>query len=341
MKDKKNFIFVSVLLIIICTIAFPIVAIAEATEQSISVEPILPENQKPGVTGYYNLLVNSGDKQTIYMQITNNKNDNIVVALAPAHAYTRPAGGIFYSEEIDSPETMLLDAFFAMSNYISMDQEVIIEPNETVNVPIEVTVPDLKNGSILGGVLISEIAPAQEDVEEETKEDEAVFKVITKSVFAVAIQLDLPEQASPAFSFGNAGFNPVGPNVFIAMRNDAPMIQRQISGVYQVTNKDGQELFAGMFEPISMAPKTQINFPMHWDSTVLEPGKYTLSIAVNVAGKEMVAEEHFNIDKAAVETYAERANQPIAQTQVGIPYWVAIAAVFIIGGLVWFQKRKA
>lgn len=342
MKYIRFFIFVTVLFIIFCTAAFPGVASAEAAEQPMSVKPILPENQKVGVAGYFNLLVNSGDKQTIYLQITNNKKENIVVALAPANAYTRPAGGIFYAAEIDSLETILLDKFFALSNYISMDKEVIIKPNETVNVPIEVTVPDMKNGSILGGVLISEIAPAIEDVKEETKEDEAKFKVITKSVFAVAIQLDLPEQATPAFSFGNAGFNPVGPNVFIAMRNDAPMIQRQISGTYQVTNKDGQELFAGMFEPIIMAPKTQMNFPMHWDSSVLEPGKYTLSIAANVAGKEMVAEENFNINKAAVETYAERANQPIAQTQVGIPYWVAIAAVVIIGGLMfWFRKRKA
>lgn len=341
MKYIRFFIFVTVLFIIFCTAAFPGVASAEAAEQPMSVKPILPENQKVGVDGYFNLLVNSGDKQTIYLQITNNKKENIVVALASANAYTRPAGGIFYAAEIDSLETILLDKFFALSNYISMDKEVIIKPNETVNVPIEVTVPDMKNGSILGGVLISEIAPASEDVKEET--NEAKFKVITKSVFAVAIQLDLPEQAIPAFSFGSAGFNPVGPNVFIAMRNDAPMIQRQISGAYQVTNKDGQELFAGMFEPIIMAPKTQMNFPMHWGSSVLEPGKYTLSIAANVAGKEMVAEENFDINKAAVETYAERANQPMAQTQVGIPYWVAIAAVVIIGGLglVWKKQRKS
>ncbi len=243
--------------------------ISVADEQPISVVPILPDNQNAGVTGYFNLLVNSGDKQTIYMQITNNKKENIVIALAPANAYTRPTGGIFYSEEIDSPETI-----------------------------------------IVGGVLISEIGPASEDIEVETEKDEAKFKVITKNVFAAAIQLDFPEQATPVFSFGNAGFNPVGPNVFIAMRNDAPMIQREVFGEYQVTDKDGQEVFSGLFEPISMAPKTQMNFPMHWDSSVLEPGEYTLSIAANVVGEEIVAVERFNIDKTTVETYAERTNQP-------------------------------
>jgi len=342
MKYIRFFTFMFVLFIILCTAAFPCVASADAAEQPMSVKPILPENQKAGVTGYFNLLVNSGDKQTIYMQITNNKKENIVVTFAPANAYTRPEGGIVYDAEIDSPETILLDKFFALSNYISMDKEVIIKPNETVNVPIEVTVPDMKSGSILGGVLISEKALASEAVKEETKKDEAKFKVITETVFAVAIQLDLPDMPAPAFSFGKAGFNPVGPNVFIEIRNDAPMIQRQISGVYKVTNKDGKELFAGKLEPIIMAPKTQINFPMHWDNATLEPGKYTLSITANVAGKEISVEENFNINNAAVKKYAEKANQPIAKTQTGTLYFIAIPVVVILGGFMfWLGKRKA
>ena len=342
MKYIRFFTFMFVLFIILCTAAFPCVASAGAADQPMSVKPILPENQKSGVTGYFNLLVNSGDKQTIYLQITNNKKENIVVTFAPANAYTRPDGGIFYDAEIDSPETILIDKFFALSNYISMVKEVTIKPNETVNVPIEVTVPDMKSGSILGGVLISEKTPASEDVKEETKKDEAKFKVITKTVFAVAIQLDLPNMPTPAFSFGKAGFNPDGPNIFIEMRNDAPMIQRQISGVYKVSNKNGQELFAGKFEPIIMAPKTQIHFPMYWDSSTLEPGKYTLSITANVAGKEMIAEENFDINNAAVEKYAEKANQPIAKTQTGTLYFIVFSGAVILGGFMfWLGKRKA
>lgn len=341
MKHIRFFTFGFVLFIILCTAAFPYVVSASVAPQPMSVKPILPENQKAGVNGYFDLLVNSGDKQTIYMQIINNKEENIVVTFTPANAYTRPEGGIFYDAEIDSPETVILDKFFALSNYIAIDKEVIIKPNETVNIPIEISVPDMNSGSILGGVLISEKTPASEEVKEETKKDEAKFKVITKTVFAVAIQLDLPDMPSPAFSFGKVGFNPVTPDVFIEMRNDAPMIQRRISGVYKVTNKDGQELFAGKFEPIIMAPKTKINFPMHWDSATLEPGTYTLSITANVAGKEIIAEENFDINNASVEKYAEKENQPIAKPQTGTLYLIVIPWVVILGGFMyWLGKRK-
>lgn len=235
----------------------------------------------------------------------------------------------------------LLDKFFALSSYISIDKEVIIKPNETVNIPIEITVPDMKSGSILGGVLISEKTPESEDVKEETKKDEAKFNVITKTVFAVAIQLDLPDMPAPAFSFGKTGFNPIGANVFIEMRNDTSMIQRQISGFYKVTKKDGQELFVGKFDPIIMAPKTQINFPIHWDSAILEPGKYTLSITANVAGKEIIAEENFDINNASVEKYAEKENQPIAKPKTGTLYLIVIPWVVILGGFMfWLVKRK-
>lgn len=342
MKYIRFFTFTFVLFIILCAAAFSGVASAGATDQLMTVKPILPENQKAGVTGYFNLLVNSGDKQTIYIQITNNKKEDIVVIFAPANAYTRPEGGIFYDTEIDSPETILFDKFFALPNYISIDNEVIIKPNETVKVPIEVTVPDMKSGSILGGLLINEKTPASEDIKEETKKDEAKFKVITKTVFAVAIQLDLPNTPTPAFSFGKAGFNLDGPSIFIEMRNDAPMIQNQIYGEYKVTQKDGQELFAGKFEPIIMAPKTQMNFPMHWDSSILEPGKYTLYITANVAGKEIIAEENFDIKNATVKKYAEKENQPIAKTETRTFYFIIILGGFILGGFMfWLGKKKS
>lgn len=342
MKNIKAFTLLFVLLITLCTAALPCVASTGVTPQPMSVKPILPENQQAGVTGYFNLLVNSGDKQTIYIQITNNKNEDITVTFTPANAYNNPSGGIFYDTEKDSPETILLDQSFALSNYISIDEEVIIKANETVNIPIEVTVPDMNSGSILGGVLISEKTPSSKVVNEDTKKNEANFKVITKTVFAVAIQLDLPDMPSSAFSFGKVGFDPVGPNIFIEMRNDAPMIQRQISGVYKVANKDGQELFAGKFESIIMAPKTQMNFLIHWDSTTLEPGEYTLSIIANVAGKEIIVEENFNINNTAVEKYAEKVNQPIAKTQTGTLYIIVIFGVVTSGGFMfWLGKRKS
>ena len=109
-----------------------------------------------------------------------------------------------------------------------------------------------------------------------------------------------------------------------------------------MSNKDGQEIFAGKFKPIIMAPKTQINFPMHWDSSALEPGQYTLSITASVAGKEIIAEEDFNINNAAVKEYAEKANQPIAQPQTGLFYLLIIPVVAIVGGFIyWLGKRKA
>jgi len=135
MKNKIITIFLSVFILVLSFAGLAAMAISEVAEQTISVKPILPENQKPGETGYFHMLVNSGDRQTLYMEITNNKEENITVALLPANAYTRPTGGIFYAEEIDSPETMIVDPFFALSDYLSMSREVRLKPLETIRVP--------------------------------------------------------------------------------------------------------------------------------------------------------------------------------------------------------------
>lgn len=342
MKHFRHILFLlTTILTILCTDTFQYEAIAETSELPMGIKAILPDNQKTGVTGYFDLETKPGEKQTVYIQITNNKKEDIIVNLLSTNAYTQPTGGIFYDLNVKSPETSLLDDSFALSKNISVDSEVSIKANQSVKVPVEITVPDMDKGTIIGGVLIGEKVDIDEKTEQIAKKDTAEFKVITKTAFALAIKLDLPEQAKSDFSFGKAGFNSVGPNVFIEMRNDAPMIQREISGEYQVSDKNGEELFKGKFEPIIMAPKTKINFPMKWDSPVIEPGKYTISMTSNVSGKEMLVEENFNIDNDEVKKYGERTNQPIAKTQTGIPYWVAIVSLIIIICIVyWFAKRE-
>lgn len=314
---------------------------AEEEEMLMGIKAILPDNQRDGVLGYFDLQVNSGEKQTIYIEVTNEKNEDILVRFIGTNAYTSPTGGIFYAEKTESPDISLLDETFALSKSISPENEVRVKANETAKVPIEVTVPDIEKGTILGGVLIEEIVKPVEEEEEVLEKDTAKFKVITKTNYAIVVQLDLPGEVSPVFSFGKAGFNPDGPKVFIEMINDAPMIQRDISGEYKVSNKDGEELFTGEFEPILMAPKTKINFPMHWNNSVLDPGKYTISITANVAGEQIVAEEDFEISGASVKEYAERTNQPIAR-KGGIPYWVAIVVVLVLAGgfMIWFTKKN-
>lgn len=333
------------ILLFITTLGLALSPQVEADEMAMSIKAILPENQKEGVSGYFNLQVNPEDKQTIYLEIKNNKNEDILVNVTPTNAYTQTTGGIFYDVSIDSPDTAIIDPAFALSRNISAENEVVVKANETIEVPIEITVPNMNKGTIIGGVLVEEKVAVREETSESLEKDTAQFKVITKIAYAIAIQLDFPEQGEPAFSFGKAGFNAVGPNVSIEMLNDAPIIQRDISGEYQVTNADRQAVFSGKFEPIIMAPKTKINFPINWNSETLEPGTYTLSMTANVAGEEILVEEDFEINDDSIEEYSERTNQPVVKTLGGMSYVVIIGAVVLaviasVSLTLWFVKKK-
>lgn len=338
MRNLKFFAFLSVLFIIVYTTSFTCLASTKVAAQPITVKPILPSNQKTGVTGYFNLSVNSGDSQIIYMQITNHKMESVDVTLVSANAYTRPEGGIFY-DKVSSPETILLDSSFALSEYIFTDPSITISSNETIKVPIKITVPDIKSGTILGGILISETADTGKAANEDTKAGEAKFKLKTKTVYAVAIQLDLPNTPTSAFSFGKAGFTSSGAKIFIEMRNDAPMIQRDISGTYTVTKKGGEKLFGGKIVPMIMAPKTQINYSFPWSGT-LESGNYILSIAASVAGGDVTIDRSFTIEEKEIEEYSQKTNQLIVKTKSYTLYFIMISATIAFGALIYYIVRR-
>ena len=344
MKNKQLFIFMPVLLLFLFAVAFPCVAHADTAVKPISVKAILPENQKAGVSGYYDLLVKSGEKQTIYVQITNPKKKSITVDLVPSNAYTRPEGGIFYNTATNSQKTILLDQSFALSSYISVENEVVIKGSQSVNVPIEVTAPNMQIGSIIGGIMISEKDTSNESATASSKSSGTNFKVLTKTVYSIAIQLDFPNESTTDFSFGKAGFSAEGATAYIEMQNKAPMIQRQISGTYKVTNEGGEKLFEGKIPSLIMAPKTQINYSVPWNYTTLESGNYTLSVSANVAGKKINVDRDFVIDENAVTKFADKTNQPIAKFKIKPIYLIylaiAVAMIILIRIVIWLIKNK-
>ena len=204
-RFRNSAVFLFMLMTVLGITISPQVTASEATEMPMSIKAILPDNQKDGVSGYFNLQVNPEEKQTIYIEIKNNKSEDILVNLTPTNAYSQTTGGIFYDVDVDSLDTAIVDAAFELSQNISMENEVVIKANETVEVPIEITVPNMNKGTIIGGVLIEEKVEVSEQASETLEKDTAQFKVITKTAFAIAIQLDLPEQAECSFFIWGSG----------------------------------------------------------------------------------------------------------------------------------------
>lgn len=338
----KKLISGFLLLLFIGTSVHMVFAEEDQNGPPIAVEPIYPNNQVEGIKGYFRLKVQPKQKQTIHVRLRNNKSQQQKVIIKAANGYTNPVGGMLYSEEMDSSNSVLLEGNIQLAPNLDVESEVILGPSETREIPITLTVPSIEKGTLLGAVrFITEGKPQEETVEAE--EGEANFVLKTETVYAIAIQLDLPGKVDPNFSIGEAGFMLEGPSVYSEFLNQTQMIQEGISGEYQVEDSDGNQLFEGKIEEFKMAPQTKIRYPIPWNYESLEPGEYKLYVKMNVNNNEIASQQNFRVGNEEINEYVERTQPVVPSAQAtGIPSWV-----WIIGGLClaaimfWLGKRKS
>lgn len=314
--------FIRFFIAFICLLSLPMSASATEPSQAMDVQPIYPDNQVSSTKGYFDVDVQTSEDLTLHLRLKNNDEEPITVRVEKANAYTSPTGGIYYKEEIDSEDTELLDDAVRLAEYITVEEAVTIPANESLDLPIQVSIPKVDGETLLGGIQVTQIEEKKEE-ETVTSEDEASFTVNTETTYSVAIKLNTPKITEPDFSTGRTGFIAETAQVFLELVNDAHLIQGEVEGTYSVLNSEGTELFTGETGPFNMAPKSKIRHPFPWNHETLEDGDYTLVFNGRAGGQEFTAEENFTISNEAVDEYAEIINpSPVVDQNLGIPAWV-------------------
>ena len=336
--------FKRALIITLLLLSLPLYALAAPS--SLQVEPVYPENQVSETKGYFDIDATAGEQLNLQLRLQNTEDAPITIRVEKSNAYTNKTGGIFYDTTVESEDTMLLDDAIPLVDAIETEETVTIPANESMELPIQVNVPQTEAQTLLGGIKVTQVEEAAEEESEELGEDEANFVMKTETTYAVAIQLNLPAKSEPNFSTGKAGFLAPTAQVFLELKNDAHLIQGDVEWTYSVLDSAGAQLFDGTVDTFNMAPKSQIRFPIAWNHEELADGSYTL-VADGRAGDQVIAvEELFEISTEAVEEYAEVINPtPVVDKDGGIPMWIWIAAAVlfaIVFGVVMFLigRRK-
>jgi hypothetical protein len=334
--------------IAICCLLFcwiPVSTFAEESTVPLEIEPIYPDNQRKDTKGYFDLLVQPGQQQTVELSVTNNLEEEITLSGSTANAYTHPSGGMLYGQGIDSESTRLLEDAVHLVDYIKIKDTITIPAQSTVNVSIEILVPEEEGTTFLGGVLLT-TQPMSIETQESTEKDTANVILNTETTYTVAVQLNLSNEETPDFSLGNAGFINETGEIFIEMSNNAHLIQEEILGTYSVTDQEGSELFSGEIPTFKMAPKSQIRYSIPWGNDRIEDGEYTLTVNGSAGGSEFTSTETFSIENKDVQEYADK-NLPKANTSggQGIPVWVWITGAIVFGFFMFMigiklNKRK-
>ncbi|GAA0454300.1 DUF916 domain-containing protein [Alkalibacillus silvisoli] len=330
-----RYIFLLIFLFLFCA---SMTVSAEQTSP-VSINLIYPDNHIESTTGYFDLNVEPGEQQEVHVELINNRDEELTVIIEGADAYTDPNGGIMYGQNLESFNSSLLQDAYEMSLYIDVPGEIVIEPLARKTVPIKVDVPDLIGQTVLGGLRF--VVPSQREDTEETGDDEARFIIQTDLVYAIATQLNLPEQVESNFTFNGAGFLSSTGEVYIGMQNDAHKIQDLISGKYSVLNEEGIELFSGTFEPFNMAPKSSIHYPISWDYESLEEGTYTLNVEAKIDEQGDVSfSDSFTIGSQEIDEHIENNQSVTVQHTQGMPVWGWILILILAGGIFYLLGKR-
>src|SRR5690606_26599489 len=119
-----------------------------------SVQPILPANQKEGITDYF-YLQQPLQEQTLEIEVKNLSEEEFTLNLLPVTGITSDHGEIKYTNQTDVLNgKLLIDDNYLFDNYIRINTEKItIAPKSKTKASVTIYPPNEPLGTILGGVL--------------------------------------------------------------------------------------------------------------------------------------------------------------------------------------------
>lgn len=333
------------ILLAVSFLAAAAVPASASTSLTFSVKPSFPTNQISGTKGYYHLHAAEGETYSLSFVISNTSDSRQTIFITPVNGLTSPSGGTQYVSKTETPNSWLLEESYAAAPLTDIQKSVDLKPNESKEIRFTVKMPrQLSSGTLLGGLHFT-TNETSSSKKENSKDSDVSFVIKNQVAYVLGLQLDFPEKEEVNFSFGQPelGLIPSAPLLLLPMTNANATITENIKGNYQILDSAQNVVFEGTFGSFKMAPKTKINYPIHWNSDFFKPGTYTFKLDGSVSGKPFKHTASFKIKNEKVKEYQELSGvkKPIADY---FPWYSWIVFGFLCAGLlylgIYLGKRK-
>lgn len=334
----KLFKMFSLLFLLFMAYQAPSAFAAQNSDIPFEVSPVIPDNQTDPLAGYFDLNVTPNYQQTIYIAVKNLQAHPITVNVTPFNAITSSNGDIVY--DVNAKKTAYSHLKVYLNKYITNEKKVEIPANTTIKIPLKINLPSINKGMVLGGihVIAEDAALNQQNVKKGT----ATFQIKNQIAYVIGMKMQFPVTVPPEFSFGNASVDMQygTPKLFIEMKNSAPAVIKDLSGTYNVYDKNGNKILYGSFANMKMAPNTRFAYPINWVSGKILPGTYTVKLSANAAGKVITAERKFTIkEDKAIRQYNNTRKEVHSNTS--LPWWNYLVIIAVVGVIFFIIGRKS
>jgi len=308
-----------------------------AAAMDFSVSAVLPGNQRPNGSAFFDLLVHPGQEQDLIVEISNTRSTDIVVLVETITASTSRNGQINYTASGKMDDSLE----HSFEDIVAMPQSYYdIPAKTTIQVPISLTVPDAPfSGAILGSIRVLREATQEEK--------DAAGAIVNQYAHVTAVRLVQSENAEeiPAdFALGEINVELVNyrASIIANVSNTQPIIIKGATASAVIYPKGSdQAIFEDSIESLDFAPNSV--FPYSFvdrEGYGIDAGDYTVAINIGYDGRDWNFRQDFTIDpKTADEVNEGAVNQhgQVRPEAEGIapaetPAWVYI--MIAIGGAV-------
>lgn len=316
----------------------PISAMAQAvTSSDFTVRANIPDNQIDKSKTYFDLLMESGQSQTLSVDVINSGTEEIIVDVALRAASTNRNGLIEYQVEVDPDETLKVP-FDTIANTID---QVKVAPGSTQKVDVTVTMPDDQfDGVILGGIIFTK-----------RENNGTASGVSINNQFSYVIGVKLSETDKEILpDFRIKSIEPTLINyrkaISVNIHNSVPLIIKGANVTANIYRKnETAPLFSINKNGIDMAPNSIFPLPVEWGGENMDPGEYRLKLKLTYEGKIWEWDQDFTIDSEKVsEINKDALDKPIKVNWWTTWWWIPVLIIVVLL-LLWFafmlgRKRR-
>ncbi|WP_242543350.1 DUF916 and DUF3324 domain-containing protein [Candidatus Enterococcus mangumiae] len=315
---------ISLVICFLFAFCFPLVAEAETetdAEVGFHIKAIIPDNQVDKKLTYFDLRLESGQKQTIKFLIENTSNEESTYKISVNQAYTNDQGFIDYTQPADNQE---IPEEFQISKIAKVPESITLAGGKSQEVSIDLTMPEKEfDGQILSAIHVMKEGQAEQEGQIVNNYGYVLGLKLTNNENEVQRKLEL-EDIEPAISFGKT-------SVVATLKNPTMDAIGHLKYNAEVKNAAGETVKEVSYDKdMQMAPLSTYRFAIDWDNERLEAGDYSLHLTVaDAKDNEWEFDREFTIS----ENEAKEVNK-VAITEVNqqsIPTWVYVVVGVLLG----------
>lgn len=243
-----------------------------------------PENQTDESLGYFDLSMNAGNNQSIFVEVSNRSNKELTIVTNLNSAKTNERGQVEYGpNNIKNDDSLKID----IKDILDLPEKVIIPPKKTEEIKININVPsDAKDGIIVGGLQLKIDNELDENV------NTAKDNVLNEFAYLLGIVLRIGNTTSiqPEIQLKN---------LYVSENNGKSALFLSISNIQAVYAEDlnlsmsvgkvnkSKSIFDYTQSNIRMAPNTNLNLPIDLSDKQLSSGNYEAYIKIKLKNGEV------------------------------------------------------